>query len=184
MNNTNKRLIYITIILSLLIIFFIFINNNYNNFINYILNKYSSKPDTCYVTKVDTLWNDTTIYKDKLIPKYIYVTKVDTFYKKDGTDTIFKTENKLFQDTLICEKDTAILQIFTSGIKNNVDSISLNLKKSEIVITNTVTVTKYIEKQKTLWDRVSFGPSITTGYDPINHQWGMMIGGSVTFNLK
>lgn len=180
----NNKLLYIALILSILSFLIIFLNNNYNNIINYIIDKYSNKVDTVYVT--DTLYKDTTLYvfKDKLVPKYIEKVKTDTFYTKEGKDTIFETENKVYQDTLICEKDTAEFQIFTSGIKSNVDSINLKLRKSETIITNTVEITKYIEKKRTFWNRFSIGPAVTAGYDPINKQWGVLAGASVTFDIK
>lgn len=45
------------------------------------------------------------------------------------------------------------------------------------------TVWKKKEKRNFL-DRLSFGPGVTAGYDPINKQWGIMVGASVTFKLK
>ena len=124
------------------------------------------------ITVTDTLWRDTTIFKDKPIPKYIKVVKTDTVFSEEGDTIQLVTENKTYQDTLICDKDTAELQIFTSGIKSNVDSINLKLRKSEIIKTNTVEKIKYIEKKKLF--RIQ--PQVTYGYDLINHQWGI-IGG-------
>ena len=46
-----------------------------------------------------------------------------------------------------------------------------------------VTVYKKKEK-KTLLERFSIGPSVTGGYDLVNHQWGVMAGASITFNLE
>lgn len=46
-----------------------------------------------------------------------------------------------------------------------------------------VTVFKKKEKRK-FWDRFSYGPSVTVGYDPINNRIGTVVGVSVTFNLK
>ena len=45
------------------------------------------------------------------------------------------------------------------------------------------TVWKKKEK-RSLWDRFSFGPGVTAGYDPINKQFGVVVGASATFNLK
>ena len=45
------------------------------------------------------------------------------------------------------------------------------------------TVWKKKEK-RSLWDRFSFGPGITAGYDPINKQFGVVVGASATFDLK
>ncbi len=45
------------------------------------------------------------------------------------------------------------------------------------------TVWKKKEK-RSLWDRFSFGPGVTAGYDPINKQFGVVVGASATFDLK
>ena len=45
------------------------------------------------------------------------------------------------------------------------------------------TVWKKKEKRSFL-NRLSFGPGVTAGYDPINKQWGVMVGASATFDLK
>ena len=37
---------------------------------------------------------------------------------------------------------------------------------------------------RSVFDRFSFGPSVTAGYDVINKQWGIMAGVSVTYDLK
>ena len=38
--------------------------------------------------------------------------------------------------------------------------------------------------KRTFWDRFSFGPGVTAGYDPINKQFGIVVGASATFDLK
>jgi len=45
------------------------------------------------------------------------------------------------------------------------------------------TVWKKKEK-RSLWDRFSFGPGVTAGYDPINKRFGVVVGASATFDLK
>ena len=45
------------------------------------------------------------------------------------------------------------------------------------------TVWKKKEKRG-FFNRFSFGPSVTAGYDVINKQWGIMAGASVTYDLK
>ena len=45
------------------------------------------------------------------------------------------------------------------------------------------TVWKKKEKRNFL-DRLSFGPGVTAGYDPINKQWGIVFGASATLDLK
>lgn len=178
----NNKLIYIAILLCILsfLIYYISINHEY------ILNKYFNinKVDTVLISDtirhVDTL----TLFKEKPIPKEVYLTKIDTFYTKEGSDTILKTENKVYQDTLCQKDDSAIVTSYITGINANLDSTKVQLRITKETITNTIEITKYIERKKTFWNRLSFGPAVTAGYDPVNKQWGVLIGGSVTFDIK
>jgi len=142
------------------------------------------KVDT--VIKRDTILKDTAItcFKEKPVPKEVYIHKIDTFYMKDGKDTLLKTENKQYQDTFTCAKDSIIILNYISGINSKLDSTKVNWKKQETIVTNTVEITKYIEKKRNFWDRLSIGPAVTAGYDPINHNWGVVIGASVFFDIK
>lgn len=46
-------------------------------------------------------------------------------------------------------------------------------------------VTVYKKKEKRgFWDRFSFGPGVTVGYDPINRNFGTTVGVTATFDLK
>ena len=156
----KKSLKYI-IILIITCIIFLFIYNNHEYIFNKLYN--IERIDTVYHT--DTLYRDTTItvFKDKPVPKYIEVIKVDTFYK-NGKDTLLKTENKLYQDTFTCAKDSIIIQNFISGINSRLDSTKVDLKKQETIVTNTVEITKYIEKKKTFFDRFHLGVQAGYGY--------------------
>ena len=142
--------------------------------------KNTNKIDTVY--KSDTIWKDTTltIFKERPILKIVKIEKTDTFYTKDGKDTILQTQSKQYQDTLCQNKDSIILKSYISGVNPTLDSISAEWKKQETIITNTVEITKYIEKRK----RFSYGPSITVGYDPVNNNFGMMVGMSVFFDIS
>lgn len=44
-------------------------------------------------------------------------------------------------------------------------------------------VTVFKRKEKKLRDRFVFGPTVSAGYDPVNKQFGAMIGVGMTFNL-
>ena len=124
------------------------------------------------IERVDTIWNDTIIEKTKYIPKKVEIIRTDTITK----DTILTTEQKIYEDTLCNDKDSIILQSFISGISSKLDSTSVNWKKHKEIITNTVEVTKYIEKPKAFLDRIHIQPQVTSGYDLINHQWGITAG--------
>lgn len=104
------------------------------------------KTDT--ITNTDTLWKDTTITKTKTVLKYVKETARDTLYLKNGKDTVLTTENKTYQDTLCNEGDSVMLQIAISGVKSSLDSIKADWRKSTQVITNTITVEKYLKENK------------------------------------
>lgn len=120
--------------------------------------------DTIFVSdtirQVDTL----TIFKEKPIPKEVIKLKVDTFYTKEGNDTTFITENKVYQDTLCQKNDTAIVTNYITGINATLDSTKVQLSITKETITNTVEITKYIEKKKTFWNRFHLGVQAGYGY--------------------
>ena len=109
---------------------------------------------------VDTL----TIFKEKPIPKEALVTKIDTFYTKEGNDTTLVTENKVYQDSLCVQNDTAIVTNYISGINAKLDSTRVQLRLTKETITNTVEITKYLEKKKTFWNRFHLGVQAGYGY--------------------
>lgn len=135
------------------------------------------------VQVVDFKWKTDTFEVEKLVPKYIEKLKVDTFYTKDGNDTILTTEIKQYKDTLCQDKDTLVLTSYIKGVNPSLDSISAIWKKQEKIITNTITIEKYIEKPKKFWNRFHIQPQITSGYDFINHQWGIMGGIGVGIDI-
>lgn len=141
------------------------------------------KTDTVFKTKTDTLWKDTLITETKLIPKYIVKTKTDTLIKTNGDTVQLVTESKRFDKRLISDKDTADLQVYTSGIETSLDSLKMRLKTHKEVITNTVEITKYVEKKKTFWNRFHIQPQVTGGYDIINKQWGITAGVGVGIDI-
>lgn len=142
-----------------------------------------NKTDTVYVS--DTIYKDTTltIFKEKPVVKEVYLTKVDTFYTSEGKDTILKTESKLYQDTLCCKNDSIILKNYISGVNPTLDSIKADWRKQETIITNTVEITKYIEKKRTFLDRFSIGIGVGYGIGLNNKQFEPFIGVSFNYNL-
>ena len=122
------------------------------------------KTDTVFTTKTDTLWKDTTIVEKETVPKYIIKKNVDTVYTNEGDTLSLITEAKRFDKRLISNKDTADVQVYTSGIETSLDSLKMRLKTHTDVITNTVEVTKYIQKKKTFWNRFHIGVQAGYGY--------------------
>ena len=122
------------------------------------------KTDTVFTTNTDTLWKDTTIVENYIVPKYIIKKNVDTVYTKEGDTLNLITEEKRFDKRLISNKDTADVQVYTSGINTSLDSLKMRLKTHTDVITNTVEVKKYIHKKKTFWNRFHIGVQAGYGY--------------------
>lgn len=137
----------------------------------------SERQETCDTMIVsDTLWKTDSFEVIKPIPKYIKVVKTDTITQ----DTVLETENKTYIDTLCVQNDTAIVTSNIQGINPELLSTEVKLKKQEITKTNTITITKYIEKPKKI---INIQPQITAGYDPINKNWGTVIGFGVGINF-
>ena len=122
------------------------------------------KTDTVFTTKTDTLWKDTTIVEKDIVPKIIVKTKIDTLFKENGETVQLITESKRFDKRLINNKDTADVQIYTSGINTSLDSLKMRLKTHIDIVNNTVEVTKYIQKKKTFWNRFHIGVQAGYGY--------------------
>ena len=169
-NKKNNTLLIVALLLSIIA--------------NFAIYHFRTPPN---INKVDTIFHTDTIYEDtvltlinqKPILKIVKETKIDTFYTKDGKDTLLKTENKQYQDTFTCAKDSIIIQNFISGINSKLDSTKVNWKRQETIVTNTVEITKYIKDKKLL----HIGPTVSVGYDPINKQFGMMVGIGVNLDI-
>lgn len=134
------------------------------------------KTDT--IIKSDTIWKDTVIKEKELVPKYVKILKRDTVYKKDSSEIVLERTSETYQKSLVSAKDTADLTLYVSGIEPSLDSLDLRLRTHQI--TNTIEVTKYIEKKKKLF---SVQPQATFGYDPIRKEWGFLVGVGVGVNL-
>ena len=85
---------------------------------------------------------------------------------------------------LISDNDTVNYQAFITGRSYEeedypqLDSIIIDFKKQ--TINKTVVIEKPVVTKKKL---ITTSPSVTAGYDPINRQWGVMVGVSVNFNI-
>ena len=171
-----KSNILLYIIMILLIISCFFIKYYYSN-INIEHTDTITVSDT--IRKIDTL----TIFKEKPIPKVVYLTKTDTFYTKNGDSVILNTENKVYQDTLCNKNDSIILKSYISGINSKIDSMQADWRKSETIITNTITIEKFIEKKKTLLDHFKFGVGAGYGIGLKNKDFEPFIGFTLNYTF-
>lgn len=141
------------------------------------------KTDTVFTTKTDTLWKDTTIVEKEIVPKYIIKKNVDTVYTKEGNTLNLITEAKRFDKRLISNKDTADVQVYTSGIETSLDSLKMRLKTHREIVTNTVEVTKYVHKKKTFLDRWHVGLQGGYGYTFKTKDLQPYVGVGIGFDL-
>ena len=141
------------------------------------------KTDTVFNTKTDTLWKDTTIVEKEIVPKYIVKKNVDTVYTKKGDTLNLITEAKRFDKRLINNKDTADVQIYTSGINTSLDSLKMRLKTHREIVTNTVEVTKYVKESKRFIDRFHIQPQVGVGYGVLNKKFDTYVGVGIGFDL-
>ena len=132
--------------------------------------------DTVVKVEFDTIetLKDTTI--TKFLPKYIEKLRVDTVRK----DTVLITEQKTYFDTICQNRDSILLKTTISGVNASIDSLSVLLKKQEIIKTNTITITKYIEKPKKL---ITLRPQLGVGYGLLHNNIDMYVGVGVLIDI-
>lgn len=128
----------------------------------------------------DTVWKDTTIIEKQLVPKEVIKKKVDTVYTNLGDTLHLVTESKMFDKRFISSQDTCDLQIYTTGIKTSLDSLKWCLKTHRVNTTEVVEIIKYEERKKK-WLHIQ--PQATFGYDPLNRQWGAVVGLGIGVDL-
>lgn len=135
--------------------------------------------DTIYETKTLT---DT-------VPQYItrWKTKVDTLFKEnDSTPHVVELKGKTYSNTVTDDNDTITYQAHISGYDVDssqyprLDSIEFNLRRF-VTQTNTTSTQVVNVPQKRQF--ITTSPSVMLGYDPINKQWGAMVGVSLNFNV-
>ena len=135
--------------------------------------------DTVYETKTLT---DT-------VPQYItkWKTKTDTLFKEnDSTPHVVQLKGKTYSNTITDSNDTIEYHAHVSGYDVDgqeyprLDSIGFSLRR---FITKTNTTTTQVVNVPKKRQFITTSPSVTFGYDPINKQWGAMVGLSVNFNV-
>ena len=93
------------------------------------------------------------------------------------------TESKRYDELLTSGVDTCELSAFISGVHPSLDSLSWRLKTHHEVITNTVEITKYLERKKTLKDRIRFTPNVSVGYGVVNKKPDIYVGFGLGIDL-
>ena len=152
-----------------------------------VINKYKAlleQVDT--IVKHDTLYQ-TLIFNDTITKvKEKKVIKTDTVFTPKGDTLKIDLKKKEYSNTLIQEQDTLQYHAFVTGRSfededyPSLDSININYNKQ--VINTTTIIEKPIEHKKKL--KFILTPTITSGYDPINKQWGAMVGIGIGLTKK
>lgn len=106
---------------------------------------------------------------------------MDTVYTKDGDTLNIITEAKRYDKSLVSDKDTCDLEIYTSGINTSLDSLKWRLKTH--TVTNTITITKYIEKKRKFWDKINIGVGVGYGLGLKNKEIEPFIGVTVNYSI-
>lgn len=167
----NSTLIYVVlVILSLFVLGGMF-------WVNSRLPRVIERVDT--IEKVEFKWKDTIVKDTVFQPKYIKVLKRDTVFKENGDTMELVRTSETYQKSIVSDKDTADLTLYVSGIESSLDSLEMRFSTHTEI--KTIEVTKYIEKPKTFWNKIHIQPQVTSGYDFINHQWGIM--GGIGFGI-
>ena len=141
------------------------------------------KTDTVFTRKTDTLWKDTTIIEKEFVPKTIVKIKTDTLFKENGDTIQLITESKRFDKSIVSDKDTADVEIYTSGINTSLDSLKMRFKTHREIVTNTVEVMKYVKKRKRFIDRFHIQPQVGVGYGVFNKKIDAYVGVGIGFDL-
>lgn len=176
----DNTLIFISLFITLAILSIFYINDNYN--IKDWFNN-TQKTDTVFSTKTDTLWKDTTIIEKEFVPKTIVKIKTDTLFKANGDTIQLITESKRFDKSIVSDKDTADVEIYTSGINTSLDSLKMRFKTHREIVTNTVEVTKYVKERKRFIDRFHIQPQVGVGYGVFNKKIDAYVGVGIGFDL-
>lgn len=124
--------------------------------------------DTAYISTRDTF------YLTKPIPELIEVVRIDTV--KENTPLI--VENKTYKDTICNEKDSIILQSTIQGVNAMLLSTEVDWRKHTEVITNTITIEKYIKPKK-----IRITPQLGVGYGLLNKQTDIYLGIGLSYNF-
>ena len=141
------------------------------------------------IVVTDTIY-ETKTYRDT-VPQYItkWKTKTDTLFKYKENDTvphIVELKGKTYSNTVTDDNDTITYQAHISGYDVDsqeyprLDSIGFSLKRFVTHTNRTSTQVVNVPKKRQF---ITTSPSITLGYDPINKQWGAMVGVSLNFNV-
>lgn len=146
-----------------------------------------SSIDCTTIVATDTVYETKTL--TDTVPHFItkWKTKVDTIFKENDTiPHVVQLKGKTYSNTITDDNDTITYQAHVSGYDVDsseyprLDSIELNLRRFNIQTNRTSTQVVNVHQKRQF---ITTSPSVTFGYDPVNKQWGAMVGVSLNFNV-
>ena len=149
--------------------------------------KLVSSIDYTTIVTTDTVFKTKTLIDT--VPQYItkWKTKTDTLFKENDTiPHIVQLKGKTYSNTITDDNDTITYQAHVSGYDVDsseyprLDSIGFTLRR---FVTHTNTTLTQVVKVPQKRQFITTSPSVMLGYDPINKQWGAMVGLSLNFNV-
>lgn len=137
------------------------------------------RTDTVMVS--DTLYLRDTVTVSHPVPYLVTKVKTDTVYTPAGDTLQLVTETKKYEENIIQDHDTATVKAQITGINAELDTISVMFNRR--TVTNTVEITKYIEKKRKFLDRFHFTPNVSAGYGIFTRKPDIYVGIGVGFEL-
>lgn len=135
--------------------------------------------DTIMVS--DTLYLHDTLTVENPVPYVVTKVKTDTVFTPAGDTLQLVTETKKYEENIIQDQDTATIKAQITGINANLDTISVMFNRR--TVTNTIEITKYIEKKRKFLDRFHFCPNVSVGYGLIQKKPDVYAGFGVVYEL-
>ena len=153
----------------------------------YDYKKLISSIDYTTIVTTDTIYETKTL--TDTVPEYItkWKTRTDTLFKQnDSIPHLVELKGKTYSKTITDDNDTITYHAHVSGYDVDgqeyprLDSIGFSLRR---FMTQTNTTSTQVVKVPRKRQFITTSPSITLGYDPLNKQWGAMVGVSLNFNV-
>ena len=137
------------------------------------------KTDTVMVS--DTLYLYDTLTVSHPVPYVVTKVKTDTVYTPAGDTLHLVTETKNYEENIIQDQDTATICAQITGINAELDTISVMFNRR--TVTNTIEITKYIQKKRKFLDRFVVVPNVSVGYGVFSKKPDVYVGLGVGFEL-
>ena len=153
----------------------------------YDYKKLISSIDYTTIVTTDTIYETKTL--TDTVPEYItkWKTRTDTLFKQnDSIPHLVELKGKTYSKTITDDNDTITYHAHVSGYDVDsqeypqLDSIGFTLRR---FITQTNTTSAQVVNVTKKRQFITTSPSVTFGYDPINKQWGAMVGVSLNLNV-